>query len=191
MVEWILIFILLAALIILFVKYSSLKGEIEDRANQLFHKWRDRELTELREEYERQAEEKARVMLEEWRQKEEEQIREDAISRSAATILGKVGEHLAPILIFANYRINPKDLRFIGTPVDFIAFKGLSEETPEEIIFIEVKSGKTSRLTNREKMVRNLIEARQVKWLTIHLPTELEKVLQKAKHKTPKYSATS
>ncbi len=31
-----------------------------------------------------------------------------------STVLGKVGEHLAPLLIFQNYDINPKDLRFMG-----------------------------------------------------------------------------
>ena len=79
-------------------------------------------------------------MLEKWKMKEEAKIREEAIRRAA--IVGKVGEHLAPLIIFPNYGINPKDIRFIGTPIDFIVFKGLSDGKPEKIMFIEVKSGK-------------------------------------------------
>ena len=144
------IFVLLVMVIVLFVKYSSLKGAVESKARGLF---------------------------EEWRQREERRIREDAIKRSAATILGKVGEHLAPLLIFANYGINPKDLRFIGTPIDFIAFKGLSNDKPEEIIFIEVKSGKTATLSPREKSIKELVENKKVRWLLIHLPSELDKAI--------------
>lgn len=169
---YILIFILLIIIIILFIKYSSLKGEIEDRARQLFSKWAEDELR-------RQAEERARILFNEWRQSEEKRIREDAIKRSAATIIGKVGEHLAPILIFAKYGINPKDIRFIGTPIDFIAFKGLSDEKLEEIVFIEVKSGKKSDLTPKEKMVRDVIETRRIRWALIHIPSELDKALTK------------
>ena len=64
-------------------------------------------------------------------------------------------------------------MRFIGTPIDFIAFKGLSEGVPEKICFIEVKSGKTVSMTTRERMVRDLVEAGKVEWLLIHLPTEM------------------
>ena len=125
MLEWILIFLLLVIVIVLFIKYSRLKGEVEARAKSIFEKWKKEELEGLREEYEKKAEEKAKVLLKEWKIEEEKRIREDAIKRSASTIIGKVGEHLAPLLIFSNYGINPKDLRFIGTPIDFIAFNRL------------------------------------------------------------------
>ena len=199
MIEWLLIFLLLLLVIVLFIKYSRLKGAVEDRARGLFNEWarreldrlrdghvkeverlkaeRDRELERLRVEYERRAEEKARLMFEQWKAKEEERIREDAIKRSASTILGKVGEHLAPLLLFSNYGINPKDLRFIGTPVDFIAFKGLSDGKPEEIIFIEVKSGKTTTLTQREREVKELVDGKKIKWQLLHLPTELSRFM--------------
>jgi len=44
-------------------------------------------------------------------------------------------------LLFENYGINLKDIRFLGSPVDFIVFKGLYDGNPEEIIFVEVESG--------------------------------------------------
>jgi predicted Holliday junction resolvase-like endonuclease len=149
MFEWILIFILLVSVFVLFYFYTRLKGQVESRATVLFN---------------------------EWKEQEEEKIREDAVRRSTSAIIGKVGEHLTPVIIFQKYGINPKDFRFIGTPVDFIAFKGLSEENLEEIYFIEVKSGESKTLTDREKQIRNAVDSGKVKWLLIHLPSEIEEL---------------
>ena len=151
MKEWILIFIFLGLLIYLFMYLLKLKGEVEDRAMALFNEWKERE---------------------------EKNIKESAIQHSLSTIIGKVGEHIAPVVIFANYGINPKDLRFLGTPVDYIGFKGLSDGELEEILFIEVKSGKTKNLTERERQIKDIVEARKVKWVFIHLPEEIEKLRQ-------------
>jgi predicted Holliday junction resolvase-like endonuclease len=130
-----------------------------------------------------QVEVKAQLLLNEWKEKEEERIREDAIKRSMHTIIGKVGEHLAPIIIFSKYGINPKDFRFIGTPVDFVAFKGLSEGSLTEIYFFEIKSGETKVLTEREKQIKDAIEAKRVRWELIHLPSEIDNL--KTESQTP------
>jgi predicted Holliday junction resolvase-like endonuclease len=93
---------------------------------------------------------------------------EDAVQRSLATILGRVGEELAPLIIFANYGIEPKDLRHIGSPVDYIAFKGYSSnKRVEEIIFFEIKTGKTAKLSDIEKSVRNVIASGKVRYVVI------------------------
>jgi predicted Holliday junction resolvase-like endonuclease len=123
---------------------------------------------EVRKEYE--------VKLQQWIQENEKRIREDAIQKSLATILGKVGEELAPLIIFANYGIEPKDLRRIGSPVDYIAFKGYSKGGVEEIIFFEVKTGKSSRLTDVEKSVRDAIASGKVRHIVINIREELEKL---------------
>ena len=202
-IEWILIFLFMVIILVLFVAYSRLRGEIERRALKLFEEWKERELERrahekatllfsewklseekrIRElfeqwkktELERSAHEKAELLFSEWKLREEERIREDAIRRSAATIIGKVGEHLAPLVIASNYGISPKDMRFIGTPIDFIAFKGLSDGVLEKIVFIEVKSGVTKSMTPREKMVKEAVESGKVDWLLIHLPSEMRK----------------
>jgi predicted Holliday junction resolvase-like endonuclease len=101
------------------------------------------------------------VEFERWLEDKEAEIRKDAISKSVSTILGRAGEHIAPLFLLEKHGIDMRDLRFIGTPVDFIAFKGLSKGDPSEIAFIEVKSGKTIQLTSREKSVRELIEGRK------------------------------
>jgi len=63
----------------------------------------------------------------------------------------------------------------VNHPMDYIAFKGLSDKNPEEIVFIEVKPG-TSRLTDKERAVKKLVEAGKVKWITFHITKEIEKL---------------
>jgi predicted Holliday junction resolvase-like endonuclease len=159
MIEWILIILLLIVLIYLFWKYSELKGEIENRALDIFGKWRSTEL-------ETQANEKAKLLFQDWAQQEEKGIREDAIKRSEAVIQGKVTEHLIPF--FPDFKYNPKDVRFMGTPVDLVIFDGLSEGEMKNVVFVEVKTGKTANLSSRERMVRNCVESKDVVYEIIH-----------------------
>lgn len=159
MIEWILIILLIIVLICLFWKYSELKGEIENRARDIFGKWRSTEL-------ETQANEKAKLLFQDWAQQEEKGIREDAIKRSEAVIQGKVTEHLIPF--FPDFKYNPKDVRFMGTPVDLVVFDGLSEGEMRNVVFVEVKSGKTANLSSRERMVRNCVESKEVVYEIIH-----------------------
>ncbi len=141
----------------LFWKYNELKGRIEQRARQMFEEWREREL-------ESTSRRKAEMLFEEWKQKYEEEIRRDAIERSKAVITGKVTEHLIPYL--PEFKYNPKDARFIGSPVDLIVFDGLDEDDLRKIVFVEVKSGR-SKLNKREKLIRDAINQRRVEWKII------------------------
>ncbi len=52
-------------------------------------------------------------------------IREDAVQRSQAVTARKVHEQLIPYLPAFPY--NPKDVRFLGSPVDLVVFDGLAE----------------------------------------------------------------
>ena len=90
-------------------------------------------------------------------------VRKDAVKRSKAVINGQVAEQIAPFL--PDFPANPSDARFIGKPVDFIVFSGLSEnEKIDEILFVEVKTGK-SLLSEREKEVKKAIEQRKVRYV--------------------------
>ncbi|MCD6449939.1 MAG: hypothetical protein J7L34_05480 [Thermotogaceae bacterium] len=104
---------------------------------------------------------KYEAKLKEWELEEEKRIREDAIRRSQSVTVGKVTEQLIPY--FPSFNYNPKDVRFIGAPIDFIIFDGLSEGEVKKIVFVEVKSGK-SRLNANEKQVKNAIENGWVFW---------------------------
>ena len=66
------------------------------------------------------------------------------------------------------FKYNPKDARFIGSPVDLIVFDGLDEGDLRRIVFVEVKSGK-STLSKREKLIRDAIEQRKVEWVVLRV----------------------
>jgi len=63
--------------------------------------------------------------FEEWKQRHEKEIRKDAVKKSRAAIAGKVTEQIAPFLL--EFKYNPKDARFIGSPIDLF-LTGLTKE---------------------------------------------------------------
>lgn len=138
---------------------AELKSKIETHSLELFERWRTTSL-------ETQSREIAEVLFQRWKQEEEKKIRKDAIMKSKAVITGKVTEHLIPY--FPDFNYNPKDARFIGSPIDIIVFDGLSDGEVREIVFIEVKTGKTASLSVRERQVRNCILNKNVMWRKIH-----------------------
>ncbi len=205
--EWFIILILLIAIFILFLKYSDLKGNIEARSKELLENWRQKELNQVKSQFEMQSKQaiqeteniriqlkrqtdkaiedtekirvglqkqteqtkiqleeqskkNAQLLLEEWIQKEEVRIRKDAINKSKSVIIGKVTEYLVPY--FPGFKYNPKDVRFIGTPVDIIIFDGMDEGNIRKIIFGEIKTGKYGYLNAREKSVKNAIDNKNV-----------------------------
>lgn len=173
MIEWLAVAILLLATLYFFWKYSSLKSEIEQKSKALFDEWVNKE-TEINErwksnELEKRAREIANSQFILWKSHEEKNIRNDAIKKSEAVIRGKVTEHLVPY--FPNFAYNPKDARFLGTPIDLIIFDGLSDESVENIIFVEVKTGNKVNLTKRERSVRDCIQQGKVSYKTIHIPS--------------------
>ncbi len=87
--------------------------------------------------------------------------REDAIKRSRAVLKGKFTEQLAPYM--PGFKYSPTEVRFIGKPIDFIVFKGMDKKEPEEVVFVEVKSGK-SGLSTPERKLRDLIKEKKVSW---------------------------
>ena len=98
---------------------------------------------------------------------DKKKLRKDAVKRSKAVINGQVAEQIAPFL--PDFPANPSDARFIGKPVDFIVFSGLSEnEKIDEILFVEVKTGK-SLLSEREKEVKKAIEQRKVRYVEFRI----------------------
>ena len=83
---------------------------------------------------------------------------------------------MAPLIVAVKYGINPKDLRFLGTPIDYIGFKGLSDGNPEEIIFIEIKNSTKPSLNEREKAIKKLIEEKKVVFKTFNVKAEIRNI---------------
>ena len=87
--------------------------------------------------------------------------RKDAIMKSRAVLGGHFSEQLAPYLPGFNYL--PTECKFLGKPVDFLVFKGMDEKNISEVVFVEVKSGK-SRLSTQERGLKEAIESKRVRW---------------------------
>lgn len=95
------------------------------------------------------------------KQKEKE-LRKDAVRRSHSVIKGKVAEQIAPYL--PGFKYDPRDCRFLGSPVDFVVFDGLAAGRLNQVVFIEIKSGKYARLTHREREVKDILELKGAKY---------------------------
>lgn len=109
----------------------------------------------------------ATIRFDSWKSREEKKIREDALKRSKNVVKGKVSEHLLPLM--DKFRYNGKDCRFIGTPIDYIVFDGLDEDSVKEVIFLEVKTGEHAKLTSRERLIRDAIQDGRVRWEVINI----------------------
>lgn len=96
-----------------------------------------------------------------WKARYTRAVRQDAIQRSLAVTAGKVYEQLVPYL--PNFPFNPKDVRFLGSPVDFVVFDGLNDGHVERIVFVEVKTG-DAQLSGRERRVRDAVQEGRVEW---------------------------
>lgn len=96
-----------------------------------------------------------------WKARYTRTVRLDAVQRSQAVTVGKVFEQLVPYL--PAFPFNPKDARFLGSPVDFVVFDGLDEGQVRRIVFVEVKTA-AADLSTRERRVRDAVRGGRVEW---------------------------
>jgi len=95
-------------------------------------------------------------------EQEKEGIRRAAVTQSRAVLGGKFVEQLAPYL--PEFKYDPTEARFIGSPIDLVVFPGLSSGNPQEIVIMEIKTGKNCQLTPQQDKIRRLIEDGMVRW---------------------------
>lgn len=175
-----LLLILIVAIIgivLLLYLYFSLRSQFSDRvarerdywkdasrkeAQQQLVVWRQQELESSKKQQLEFARSEALVHLERWKQDQEQVIRQDAIQRSQSVTVGKITEHLVPYL--PGFNFNPKDVRFVGSPIDLIIFDGLSDGEVQRVVFVEVKTGSSS-LSTRERRIRDAIQAGRIEWI--------------------------
>src|SRR3989344_5512821 len=105
-----------------------------------------------------------------------EKERKDAIAKSRAVLGGLFSEQLAPYL--PDFPYNPSEVRFIGKPIDFIVFKGADEKNIDEVIFVEVKSGK-AKINSHERNLKNAIEKKKVRWEEYRIPEDVTRGKEK------------
>ncbi len=127
--------------------------------------------TKLEAEMQRRINSEYRLLFEKWKAAYEKDIRKDAASKSRSTLTGKITEHFIPYL--PDFPYNPQDARFMGAPIDFIIFDGMSEGELKEIVFAEVKTNKGS-LSKRERQLRDIVNGGKVKWTQIRRSVDLD-----------------
>ena len=101
----------------------------------------------------------------------EEDLREarvDAAKRSRGVRAGKAVEQLTPLLGEFAVRFDSHDARFLGAPVDYVVFDGLSSGVLREVVMVEVKTG-SSRLTPNEREVQLAIAEGRVSYEVLRL----------------------
>ena len=96
--------------------------------------------------------------------------RKDAVSRSRSVLSGQFSEQLAPF--FPDFSFKPNECKFLGSPVDFIVFKGADEKNIDEVVFVEVKGGK-SQLNKTEKSLKETIQKKKVSWQEYRISKDL------------------
>lgn len=94
------------------------------------------------------------------------EARNDAVKRSRSTIEGQVFEQLVPH--FPEWKHTPSDARFLGSPIDFVVFDGMSTGTPTKITIVEIKKGQSYNTVLQNK-IKKLVKEGKVEWETINL----------------------
>ena len=120
-------------------------------------------------------EERSRAELETWKLEAAGEIRKDSVNRSRSTLKGKIAEQMAPVL--PDFCFTPADARFIGSPVDYIIFDGLTrvaddKENEIRIVFMDVKKGNQAALTRTQRLIKQAVEKKSVAWRTMRIPDD-------------------
>ncbi len=140
--------VIIGAFILITLNYYLIKQRFESR----FREWQAQEQAYWKTEIERAS--------------------KRAVTQSRAVLGGKFTEQMAPFL--PEFKYDPTEARFIGSPIDFIVFPGLSAGDPQEVVIVEIKSGQNCQLTPSERKIQQLIEDGMVRWELIERRCEPE-----------------
>lgn len=155
------------------LEIQKIKSEITNQANDLatvkLEEWKTKELESHREVMWNAAVDKAKSLLSQWIIEEEKGLRKDAVTRSMGVNFGKITEHLLPFSSHLS-EFDPRDIRFIGSPVDLMIFSGATAKKPTiDIYFVEIKTG-SGKLSKKQKSIQEAIESHRVHWKPIVVP---------------------
>ncbi len=147
----------LLALIIMLFKYFAFKSELEAKYFGV-----QAELRGVQASFDSEL----KLQMSDWTRQREAEIRRDAVDRSKAVIVGKVTEHVVPF--FPQFKFNPKDARFMGSPLDFLIFDGLDDGRLRKIILVEVKTG-AANLSVRERSIQQAVVEKRVEFAVLRI----------------------
>lgn len=112
-------------------------------------------------------------------EKRAEEIRKKSNEGQRSSLKGTIGEQMAPLLPEFTEKYEPGDARFLGSPIDYIIFKNMStfnkkseHNEPIEVVFVEVKAGKTAKLEPIEEAVKTAIENKKISFETLKIKVD-------------------
>ncbi len=92
-------------------------------------------------------------------QSTEDRFRELSFSKQSQSVrYGKTTEQWIPFS--SEFPFDSSDFRFIGSPIDGIAFED------SRIVFCEFKTA-SSQLSEKQKRIRELVKSKKVEWLEL------------------------
>lgn len=142
---------------------SDLEIKVHELAGRKFEEYKQ---TVLQVEKQRILAEQAVVAqanFDRWKIEYESVIRQDAIKKSQAVTIGKVTEHMLPFFTGV-FPYNPKEARFIGSPIDLIVFDNTETDLENvSVHFIEVKTA-GSVLTSKQRAIKYAVLNKRVEW---------------------------
>jgi predicted Holliday junction resolvase-like endonuclease len=94
--------------------------------------------------------------------------RRDATRRSRSALGGRAGEQLAPLMPAFSDRFDPADARFLGAPIDYVVFDGICGGELDEVVLVEVKTGR-SKLSRNERQVELAVSEGRVRFEVLRL----------------------
>ncbi|HMK33085.1 MAG TPA: Holliday junction resolvase-like protein [Nitrosopumilaceae archaeon] len=93
---------------------------------------------------------------------------ENSKTSQRSSIKGKIYEQVAPILPEFAKLHNFGDVRFLGSPIDFVVFKNMSQfkegskDNPEiELAFVEIKTG-SGELSDLQKAIKKACKSKEI-----------------------------
>jgi predicted Holliday junction resolvase-like endonuclease len=175
-VDTLTIVVILVSIVLLILFLSTrtelvnLKTKVNEEAQRQFHLWKETELSSYKREIADLAIREAAVQLQSWKFESAAAIRQDAIAKSQSVVMGKYSEHLAPYM--GHFEFDPRDARFIGSPIDLVVFDGISGEGEvRAVVFLEIKTG-DSNLSTRQRRVRDAVMNGRVLWKEMRIDKE-------------------
>ncbi|MDP8011387.1 MAG: Holliday junction resolvase-like protein [Thermoplasmata archaeon] len=164
-------FIILILIILFLVQRLRMEKIVESKSREIFRQWVETSLeterNEIKESLENSIRKEYELKFDQWKNEYSEKIKSDTLKRSQDVLKGKVTEQLFPY--FQSFPYDPRDAKFIGSPIDLIVFSGLREKDyVDEIVFIEIKTGK-SKKSNAEKAVEDAVLNKRISFKTINI----------------------
>lgn len=90
-----------------------------------------------------------------------EDEKKKAVEKSRSVLKGQFSEQLSPFT--TDFPGRPSEARFLGSPIDFIIFKGLDDCEVEEVILLDVKTG-NAKLNKTQKSIKKAIDEKKIRF---------------------------